>query len=170
MSPILLRSLRLPLSAPLPLLLVTLSLASAPSAGCKGSTPQRAEEKPAVAAEAEPAETSSVVACAAAGVTCRAGNADPWSWTISDPRYPDARSLATLELGALVVASGQGEAFAVAVHADADTAAGVVAALLAGPDPAAVAASGAWALVQTPDGALHELGEPELLISRALTP
>ena len=87
-----------------------------------------------------------------------------------DPRYPDTRTLASLSMEGLVVATSEAEAFAVTVHADADTAAGVAAALAGGPDPAAVAASGAWALVQTADGALHELGDPGLLSARSLTP
>jgi len=134
---------------------------------CRGSTRKSVDETPpAVTTEGG---TSAPVDCGGPEVACQEGVAEPWSWSIADPRYPEVRSLATLELRDLVVATGQREAFAVAVHADAETAAAIATGLMGGPDPKAVSA-GAWALVQTADGALHELGDPGVLVSLAITP
>jgi len=128
--------------------------------GCRGSSPRRVDEQPppeeaAEGATEEVAESANVVPCSPAGVTCRTGKTSAWQWDVTDPRYPDTRTLASLSLEGLVVATGAGEAFAVAVHADADTAARVAAALMGGSDPV---------------GGLDKLGDPTLLVDRALTP
>jgi hypothetical protein len=94
-----------------------------------------------------------------------------WTERVPDPEFPEHKALAELELEDAALAIAEGEVFAAAAHPRPAAAISLALALAeGGVDPLAVAGAGGWAIVRTPDGALHELGALPQLKRRSLYP